>query len=422
MDTLNLYNYSFEKLQALNLSDNTLHFLNTAIWVVILILAFLIIHWVTNKLIINKVVKFILNTKNQIDDFLIKNKTLNYIGSYIPLIVLKIFIPIVFKPFPNTAEVLATIVNILMLLAFLRIVHSGFKTAKDVLALKPAFKDKPLNSYLQVIDIVLYFIGGSFIFSIITGTDPKSFFISLGTASAILMLVFKDTILGLVASIQVSTNDSVRVGDWIEMPKHGADGDVIEINLNNIKVQNFDKTITTIPTYLLLSEAFKNWRGMQDAGGRRVKRALNVKISSIRFMTDEEINGLYKIEILKEFIDQRKTEIQQYNEVNQIDVNMPVNGRRMTNVGLFRAYITQYLKHNPNIHSGMTLMVRQLQPTEKGLPLELYMFTNSTVWGEYESIISNIFDHLFAAVKFFDLEIFESPASDDIRQVVNQKP
>ncbi|PJR03013.1 mechanosensitive ion channel family protein [Avrilella dinanensis] len=422
MDTLNLYNYSFEKLQALNLSDNTLHFLNTAIWVVILILAFLIIHWVTNKLIINKVVKFILNTKNQIDDFLIKNKTLNHIGSYIPLIVLKIFIPIVFKPFPNTAEVLATIINILMLLAFLRIVHSGFKTAKDVLALKPAFKDKPLNSYLQVIDIVLYFIGGSFIFSIITGTDPKSFFISLGTASAILMLVFKDTILGLVASIQVSTNDSVRVGDWIEMPKHGADGDVIEINLNNIKVQNFDKTITTIPTYLLLSEAFKNWRGMQDAGGRRVKRALNVKISSIRFMTDEEINGLYKIEILKEFIDQRKTEIQQYNEVNQIDVNMPVNGRRMTNVGLFRAYITQYLRHNPNIHSGMTLMVRQLQPTEKGLPLELYMFTNSTVWGEYESIISNIFDHLFAAVKFFDLEIFESPASDDIRQVVNQKP
>ena len=422
MDTLNLYNYSFEKLQALNLSGNTLHFLNTAIWVIILILAFLIIHWVTNKLIINKVVKFILNTKNQIDDFLIKNKTLNHIGSYIPLIVLKIFIPIVFKPFPNTAEVLATIINILMLLAFLRIVHSGFKTAKDVLALKPAFKDKPLNSYLQVIDIVLYFIGGSFIFSIITGTDPKSFFISLGTASAILMLVFKDTILGLVASIQVSTNDSVRVGDWIEMPRHGADGDVIEINLNNIKVQNFDKTITTIPTYLLLSEAFKNWRGMQDAGGRRVKRALNVKISSIRFMTDEEINGLYKIEILKEFIDQRKTEIQQYNEVNQIDVNMPVNGRRMTNVGLFRAYITQYLRHNPNIHSGMTLMVRQLQPTEKGLPLELYMFTNSTVWGEYESIISNIFDHLFAAVKFFDLEIFESPASDDIRQVVNQKP
>src|SRR5690606_19946801 len=422
MDTLNLYNYSFEKLQALNLSDNTLHFLNTAIWVVILILAFLIIHWVTNKLIINKVVKFILNTKNQIDDFLIKNKTLNHIASYIPLIVLKISIPNVFPPFHHTAEVLDTIINSLMLLAFLRIVHSGFKTAKDVLALKPAFKAEPLNSYLKVIDIVLNFIGGSFIFSIITGTDPKSFFISLGTASAILMLVFKDTILGLVASIQVSTNDSVRVGDWIEMPRHGADGDVIEINLNNIKVQNFDKTITTIPTYLLLSEAFKNWRGMQDAGGRRVKRALNVKISSIRFMTDEEINGLYKIEILKEFIDQRKTEIQQYNEVNQIDVNMPVNGRRMTNVGLFRAYITQYLRHNPNIHSGMTLMVRQLQPTEKGLPLELYMFTNSTVWGEYESIISNIFDHLFAAVKFFDLEIFESPASDDIRQVVNQKP
>lgn len=421
MDTANLYNYSFEKLQALNLSTSSLHFLNTTVWVIALIIAYLLISWLTNKLIINQLHKIILNSKSKLDDFLIQNKTLNYVGTYIPLIVLKIFTPIVFKPYPNTAEVLSTIINILMLLAFLRIIHSVFKTAKDVLSLRPAFKDKPLNSYLQVIDIVLFFIGGSFIFSIITGTDPKSFFISLGTASAILMLVFKDTILGLVASIQVSTNDSVRVGDWIEMPKHGADGDVTEINLNNIKVQNWDKTITTIPTYLLLSEAFKNWRGMQETGGRRAKKHLNIKISSIRFLNEDEINELDKIDLLKGFIEQRRAEIEQYNSSKNIDMQMPVNGRRMTNVGLFRAYVTQYLKHHPLVRSDMSLMVRQLQPTENGLPLELYMFTDSVVWAEYEGIVSDIFDHLFAAVKYFDLEIFESPASDDIRQVAKSK-
>lgn len=416
MNASHFYNYSFDKLQALNLSENSLHFINTTIWVLILIIAYLLINWLTNKLIIAQIHRIILNSKNQLDDFLIRNKTLNFVGTYIPLIILKIFIPIIFKPFPKTAEVLTTIMNILMLLAFLRIVHSVFKTIKDVLSLRPAFKDKPLNSYLQVVDIVLFFIGGSFIFSIITGTDPKSFFISLGTASAILMLVFKDTILGLVASVQVSTNDSIRVGDWIEMTKHGADGDVIEINLNNIKVQNFDKTITTIPTHLLLSEAFRNWRGMQDTGGRRSKKFINIKISSIRFLNEDEINELYKIELLKGFIEQRREEIAAYNASKNINTQMPVNGRRMTNVGLFRAYVTQYLRNHPLIRTDMSLMVRQLQPTETGLPLELYMFTDSIVWAEYEGIVSDIFDHLFAAIKYFDLEVFESPASDDIRQ------
>ncbi|HLV47246.1 MAG TPA: mechanosensitive ion channel domain-containing protein [Flavobacterium sp.] len=416
MNASHFYNYSFDKLQALNLSADSLHFINTAIWVLILIIAYLLINWLTNKLIIAQIHRIILNSKNQIDDFLIRNKTLNYVGTYVPLIILKVFIPIIFKPFPKTAEVLTTIMNILMLLAFLRIVHSVFKTIKDVLSLRPAFKDKPLNSYLQVVDIILFFIGGSFIFSIITGTDPKSFFISLGTASAILMLVFKDTILGLVASVQVSSNDSIRVGDWIEMTKHGADGDVIEINLNNIKVQNFDKTITTIPTHLLLSEAFRNWRGMQDTGGRRSKKFINIKISSIRFLNEDEINELYKIELLKGFIEQRREEIATYNASRNINTQMPVNGRRMTNVGLFRAYVTQYLRNHPMIRTDMSLMVRQLQPTETGLPLELYMFTDSIVWAEYEGIVSDIFDHLFAAIKYFDLEVFESPASDDIRQ------
>lgn len=417
METSNLYYYSFEKLQAFNFSDSTLHFINTSLWVIALSIAFVIINWLTNKVVVNQLTKIILNSKNKIDDYIISNKTLNYIGNYVPLIILQVFVPIIFDPYPRTERILITVINILMLLAFLRIIHSVCRTVKEILGDRPAFADKPLNSYLQVIDILLFLVGGALITSIITGIEPWKFLVPLGTASAVIMLVFKDTILGLVASVQVSFNDSIRVGDWIEMSKHNADGDVIEINLNNIKVQNFDKTITTIPTHLLLSEAFRNWRGMEDAGGRRVKRSLNIKISSVRFMQTDEINELYKIKILRDFIDQRRASIEKFNLENKVDVSIPVNGRRMTNVGLFRAYIIEYLRHNPHIHQDMTLMVRQLQPTEKGLPLELYVFTKTTKWAEYETVIGDIFDHLFAAIKYFDLEIFESPASDDLRKV-----
>lgn len=304
-----------------------------------------------------------------------------------------------------------------MVVTLLMIIRSIFKTIRDIMRLKPSFADKPLDSYLQVFEIFLLFIGGTIIFSIITGSSPWAFLASLGAASAILMLVFKDTILGFVASVQVSANDSIRVGDWIEMPKYGADGDVIEINLNNIKVQNWDKTITTVPTHLLLADSVKNWRGMQASGGRRIKRAIHVKISSIRFLTEEEIERLTAIKLLNDFIDTRKKEIAEYNTTNAVDQTMPVNGRRMTNVGLFRSYITAYAKQHPGINQDMTLMVRQLAPTETGLPIELYMFTSSTAWAVHEGVMADIFDHLFAAIKYFHLEVFEAPASDDIRRL-----
>jgi len=235
------------------------------------------------------------------------------------------------------------------------------------------------------------------------------------------MLVFKDTILGFVASIQVSANDSVRVGDWIEMQKYGADGTVLQITLNNVKIQNFDKTVVTIPTHTLLTDSFKNYRGMQESGGRRIKRAINIKISTIRYLKEDEIQNLRSIHLLKSFIDERQEEINTYNKTHAVDQSNLVNGRRMTNIGLFRAYVTKYAQQNKNIHKEFTLMVRQMPPTENGLPLELYMFTNSTVWEEYEDTVSNMFDHLFAAIKYFDLEVFELPASDDIRQLLQRQ-
>src|SRR5690606_14217201 len=278
-------------------------------------------------------------------------------------------------------------------------------------------EDKPLDSYLQVVNIFMFFIAGIIIFSMVTGKSPWAFLGALGAASAILMLVFKDTILGFVASIQVSTNDMVRVGDWIEMPKYGADGDVIEINLNTVKVQNWDKTITTIPTYYLIIDSFKNWRGMQNAGGRRIKRSINVKISSIRFLSKDEIDRLATIQLLAPYIQERQAEIDRYNEETKVNRSMPVNGRNMTNVGLFRQYINRYVQNHPQIRKDMTMLVRQLQPTEHGLPIEVYIFTSDIRWAVYEDIMSDIFDHLLSAIKYFQLEVFEAPASDDIRSL-----
>ena len=278
--------------------------------------------------------------------------------------------------------------------------------------------DKPLDSYFQVIAILLYIVCGILIFSELTGKDPYRLLISLGAASAIVMLVFKDTILGFVASIQVSSNDMVRVGDWIEMSKYGADGDVLEINLNTVKVQNFDKTITTIPTYALISDSFKNYRGMQRSGGRRIKRSINIKMRSVRFLDTHEIENLKRIKLLKSYIIERQQEIATYNHTHVDDPTMLVNGRRMTNVGLFREYIKRYLLNNVNTNKRYSIMVRHLQPTEHGLPIEIYTFANSIVWAEYEGIMADIFDHVIAVVPYFHFRAFELPSASDIQAVL----
>src|SRR5699024_7678110 len=223
--------------------------------------------------------------------------------------------------------------------------------------------------------------------------------------------------MGFVASIQVATNDMVRIGDWIEMPKYGADGDVIEINLNTVKIQNFDKTITTVPTYFLITDSFKNWRGMQNAGGRSIKRAINIKISSIRYLTEKELDTLSEIELLTEFIKCRREEIQKYNINQEVNKSVPVNGRHLTNIGLFRKYVSEYVNKNDFISEEMSLMVRHLAPDEKGLPIELYMFVNDVRWVKYEDVMADIFDHLLAAIQYFYLEVFELPSSGDIRSL-----
>ncbi|SKB91138.1 miniconductance mechanosensitive channel [Sphingobacterium nematocida] len=416
-----VYQYIFDLFDQIGLSVQQTHIITAGSLFVTSILCLVIIDYVLRKFLYTALNKIVKKTSNEWDDFVLQNKVHIHISRILITIISRQVLLFIFLGFPLLASSLEKLLNLLIILAIYSLSNSLLKTCRDILRSSKAFKDKPIDSYLQVIQIFLIFILGTLVISLLTGNSPWSFLVSLGAASAILMLVFKDTILGFVASIQVSANDSVRVGDWIEMPKYGVDGDVLQINLNNVKIQNWDKTIVTIPTYTLLSDSFKNYRGMQETGGRRIKRALNIKISSIRYLNEDEIIALKKIKLLEPYINQREQEIAAYNKQWNTDISSPVNGRRMTNIGLFRAYVLAHAKHNPNIHQELTLLVRQLAPTEYGLPLELYMFTKGTQWSYFENTMADIFDHLLAAIKFFKLEIFELPASDDLRLLMVQQ-
>lgn len=331
----------------------------------------------------------------------------HYLSIIIPFSLVKASIPIVFGIFPKFMSLAYGVAEVYLIFYIIWLVMSVINAFGDSVKTRPQLKDKPIDSYIQVVQIVFYFIGFIFLFSILTGQKPAGIIAGLGAASAILMLVFKDTIMGFVASIQVSANDMVRIGDWITMPKHNADGDVIQITLTTVKVRNFDKTITTIPPYALVSDSFQNWRGMQDIGGRRLKRSVYVKQSTIKFIEEDEIPRYMKIQEIADYIQNRSAEIKDYNSKSGADKSLAINGRNLTNMGLYRAYIQSYLKSHPGIHKDMISMVRQLQPESKGLPLELYFFTATTVWLQYEDIVSDVFDHVTAAAKYFDIELFE---------------
>lgn len=331
----------------------------------------------------------------------------HYLSMIIPFSLVKGTIPIIFESYPQVMRFADKLAEIYLVFYMIWIAMSVVKAFGDSLRTRPELKDKPIESYTQVVSIIFYFIGFIVLFSILSGKNPMYFITGLGAASAILLLVFKDTIMGFVASIQVSANDMVRLGDWITMPKYDADGDVIQITLTTVKIRNFDRTITTIPPYSLVSDSFQNWRGMRDAGGRRLKRSVFIKQSTIRFIEENEVPELSKIQLLSTYLQNKRTEIDSYNSKTGADKSLAINGRNLTNMGLYRRYIDNYLRSHSGVHQDLTLMVRQLQPTAQGLPLELYFFTATTVWTEYEGIVADVFDHITAAAKFFGIELFE---------------
>ncbi|WP_103867034.1 mechanosensitive ion channel family protein [Aquimarina sp. I32.4] len=403
----NLIRYFYNLFVSKGLSETTAEYLNLLIGISILIVVLFIVDFVFKKVIVAVFKSYASKSKNTFDDYLVKNKTFNYLAHIVPLSLTIWIVPMLFVSFPTAEKYLEILFHIMVIVLSIWILRSILRTFRDFLKSLSSFKDKPIDSYVQVFMIFVWFIGGIMIFSSMTGKSIWTFLTALGAMSAVILLIFKDTILGFVASIQVAVNDTVRIGDWITMEKYGADGDVVEINLSSVKVQNFDKTITTIPTYYLTSQSFKNWRGMMNSGGRRIKRAILIKTSSISFLSTEDLNKLQEIELLNEYLQDVQKNIDSHNQENNINKNVLMNGRNLTNMGVFRTYVEFYLENHPYINKTMTIMSRQLPPTAQGTPLEIYAFSNNKVWKNYEKIMADIFDHLLSAIPYFDLEVFE---------------
>jgi miniconductance mechanosensitive channel len=393
------------------MSRNVASYTSLIFNIVILIALAYVIYYAAKFLLVTLTAVFAQRTKTKFDDYLIQNKTTRYTAYLIPFFFIYKAVPVILDKYEYWESIFGKIVGIYIVLLGLWIVRTVFNSLRDYLKQKPEYSDKPIDSFVQVIMIVLWIFGVAMIISTLFGIKKGELLTILGTLSAIIILIFRDTILGFVSSVQVAINDMVRIGDWITMDKFGADGDVIEINLTTVKVRNFDNTITTIPTYALSSDSFQNWRGMQKSDGRRIKRHVLIKSSTIRFLNDEDLHQLKKVQLITSYIDSRQAEIDKYNDLRGIDKTLSLNGRNMTNLGLFRKYIMQYLNDHPGLNKNMHIMCRQLQSTAHGVPLEIYVFSSDKRWANYEYIMADIFDHVMASVRYFDLEIFELPST-----------
>ena len=400
----------YDYLTGQGLSETIATYLNMIALLIGLLIVVSLTDFIVRKIIRITFTKLAVRTKTNFDDLLVTNKVPRNIAHIIPLLISIKFIPIVFYDFEQFENVVEKGLKVFAIVLTLWIIRSVLNSIKDYLKKLPRYNDKPIDSYIQVFMIFAWILGIFSAFAIVSGIKFIEFLAGIGTASAIIILVFRDTILGFVASIQVSINDMVRIGDWITFEKYGADGDVIEINLATVKVQNFDKTITTIPTYALISDSFKNWRGMTTSGGRRIKRALYINQSKVKYLTKQDVDRLKKIQLLTSYLESRQQDIDDYNKDNAIDKELLLNGRNLTNIGVFRKYIDSYLKHHSAINKDMMIMARQLAPTTQGIPMEIYAFSRDKRWENYEYIMSDIFDHLIAALPYFDLEIFELPS------------
>lgn len=383
--------------------------INATVFILFLMLVVIIYvsDFVARRILINWFSIFSKRTKTNFDDLLVSHRAPRTIAHVVPLVLTIILFPIVFEEYPELVSVVEIILKVYGVLLIIWILRKVLLTFETYFKSLPRLKDKPIDSYIQVVMLFMWIIGLAFCVVIITGVPLWTFFTTMGAASAILLLIFKDTILGLVASIQIAINDTVRIGDWITMEKFGADGNVIEINLSTVQVCNFDKTITVIPTFALNSEAYKNWRGMIESGGRRIKRSVVIKASSIHYLTKEEVNSLKDIQLITSYLETRESDINQFNESRQIDKSKLINGRNLTNFGVFRKYLQEYIQQHSAINKDMTIMVRQLEPTPQGIPLEVYAFSSDKRWENYEYIMADIFDHVLAAIPYFNLELFE---------------
>lgn len=361
-----------------------------------------------------------LKTVSNWDDIMIKQKVFQRIILLIPAMMIYNVGPETVTEIQGLSRFVQLALQVYMLFVFVSIVIAFLNAVHEIYQQYDIAKVKPIKGYLQVVKIIMYIVVAVLIISMLVGTSPWPILTGMGAISAILLLIFKDTILGLVGSIQLSALDMVRPGDWIEMPRFNADGSVIDMNLTTVQVRNWDMTITNIPTYALISESFRNWRGMEESGGRRIKRSIQINMNSVKFCTPEMLERFRKIHRVTDYLDRKEKELKEFNLKLGVDDTVTVNGRRQTNLGVFRAYVKEYLRHHPKVNTEMIMLVRQLQPTETGIPIEIYVFSADKAWVNYEDIQSDIFDHILAAIPQFDLEVFQEPTGADFRKLAGR--
>lgn len=382
----------------------------------VFILLAIIAYWVDRRRLAPFLASRASKSTTDWDKIMAREGVFHWLSHLLPVSVLYFTIDIFFPGTEGFGEVLRRLMLVAYVLVGLRIMDALLRSTSLIVSSKPLAKGKPIKGYTQALAIVAYVVAGVFIISILTAKSPWGLLTLMGGITAVVLLVFKDTILGFVASIQLAAHDMVRIGDWIEMPKYDANGDVIDVNIHTVKVQNFDRTFSNVPTYALISDSFINWRGMMESGGRRIKRSLYIDMNSIRFCTPEMLERFAEIELLQDYITAKEEEIRAYNASHiKQHPEQWVNGRHQTNIGVFRAYVSNYLRRHPLIHQDMTFLVRHLQPTPQGLPLEIYVFSKKQDWADYEGIQADIFDHLLAALPHFDLRLFQEPSGFDWR-------
>lgn len=383
------------------------------------ILAIAVLAYLVSRLTIHLMIPFFVRaaalSKSDWDDVLVNNRFFNHLAFLIPVVVVYATVDVLLAGHAFFAEMVRRLCMTFLVFLAVRMIDSILRTVDEIYKRSEVAKRKPIGGYLSVVRIVMFILAGIFIVSTLTNKSPFGIFSVLGGLTAVVLLIFKDTILGFVASLQLVSHDMVRVGDWIEMPKFEADGDVVEVSIHTVKVQNWDKTITTIPTYALVSNAFKNWRGMSESGGRRIKRSLCLDMNSVKFCSQGMLEKLNKFSLLKDYLQKKQEEIDRYNQEHNLDSNLVPNGRRQTNIGVFRAYIKSYLANHPKINKNMTFLVRHLPPTSKGLPMEIYVFSSDKVWANYEDIQADIFDHILAVLPEFGLRVFQEPSGLDFQ-------
>ena len=397
-------------------------------------------HFIVRRTLVAVVSKIAKSTKTTWDDILLRNKVFNGIAHFVPAFILftmaDFSYPDLHRPLSEMSDAalatlsqdyyfeltafLLNISKIYFITVIIFVVNSLLNSFREIYDTTEYSVNRPIKGYIQLMKILFFFLMGILIVSILLDRDPTVLLAGLGAMAAVLMLIFKDTILGFVASIQLSANEMVKIGDWIEMKSHGADGDVIDITLNTVKVQNWDKTISTIPTYALVSDSFNNWKGMKEAGGRRIKRSVYIDMSSIRFCDEAMLNRFKRFDLIRDYVTEKEQEVREFNENRNLSDEDRISGRGQTNVGIFRKYLEVYLREHPMVSKDLTFLVRQLQPTATGLPIEIYVFCTSTVWAVYEGVQSDIFDHVFAVIPEFELKVFQQPSGADILHLVQK--